>query len=277
LVLVTFLLFRQVAALLLAGSAAYFDARTGEIPDSLNYSAVLLGVVLNIADFTPVAFLLAGAVFAGGYLFYISGKIGGGDVKLFTALALLIPFADGRFFVADLLLIAGITALIALSLYYPARYILRGINLEDNRKNLLPAGLLFIFSLAYFIFSPALIPSPSFVRILALPFLFASFFLAFERGIRKEFFLRNVPLEALEEDELLASDFIGRETMQVIRGGSRIAKGVLGKAEIRRLKEAGISEIAVYRNLPKFAPFVFAALLILFAFPSLAGSLFTWW
>jgi len=270
------LILRQVIAFILTATAAFFDTKTGEIPDYLNYSAILLGLILNLVNFTPYAFLLAAGVFVLGYLFYLSGKIGGGDVKLFVALSLLIPFVSDRIFIVDLMLVASIVALIVISVYYSTRYYLKGINLEDNKKNLPFAAVFFVFSLVFFFISLTLLPTKGFVFLLAVPFLFASVFIAFERGIKKEFFLEKVSLSKLEEDELVAFDFIDKKTTKIILGDSKVQKGVLGSKEIENLKKAGIKNILVYRNLPKFAPFIFLALLLLFVFPDLISEIIFW-
>ena len=68
------------------------------IYDKLNYVMIEFGVLLNIyvgvfANFMDMTiyFVIALAVFAVCYLLYYTGKLGGGDVKLFVGISLLLP------------------------------------------------------------------------------------------------------------------------------------------------------------------------------------------
>ena len=46
-------------------------------------------------------------------------------------------------------------------------------------------------------------------------------------------------------------------------------KRVFEKKEIEKLKKLKIAKLPVYRNLPKFAPFVFVAAVVIIALPDL--------
>jgi hypothetical protein len=111
------------------------------------------------------------------------------------------------------------------------------------------------------------------IGLLAVPLVFGLVFLALEKGIRKEFFLKNIKLSELEEDELFASEFEKKETIDLL--GLKF-KGVLGKEEIEKLKKAGIKEALVYRDAPRFAPFFFMGCVFAIAFPELLGLFFLW-
>ena len=81
--------------------ASYSDLKEGVIRNKLTFPLIALGILLNaIYVFTTAAsiFLLiecvvvTGVIFALGYIFWKMGAWAGGDVKLFTALAALLPF-----------------------------------------------------------------------------------------------------------------------------------------------------------------------------------------
>lgn len=80
--------------------ASYTDLKSGIIQNKLTFSLIGLGIVLNavyafmINDimFIVVGVIFTAVIFALGYIFWKLGAWAGGDVKLFTALAALLPF-----------------------------------------------------------------------------------------------------------------------------------------------------------------------------------------
>jgi archaeal preflagellin peptidase FlaK len=80
--------------------ASYSDLKRGIIPNKLTFPLIAIGLILNgiyavmIGElwFIVVCLVVTGVIFALGYLFWKMGAWAGGDVKLFTALAALIPF-----------------------------------------------------------------------------------------------------------------------------------------------------------------------------------------
>lgn len=94
----TFLFLAQALAILVTGVAAVIDARKGVIPNSLTLP--LLGTALAahgiFFGFRGLGFALLGAGLCGlvPFVMFQKGAMGGGDVKMFTALgALLGPHA----------------------------------------------------------------------------------------------------------------------------------------------------------------------------------------
>lgn len=80
--------------------ASYTDMTRGIIPNKLTFPLIGMGIVLNgvyaflIGNpwYFMAGLIITGIIFALGYLFWKLGAWAGGDVKLFTALAALIPF-----------------------------------------------------------------------------------------------------------------------------------------------------------------------------------------
>jgi prepilin peptidase CpaA len=83
------LIFAVVAGLLLL--ACWQDVATRTLPEGVNIAVALIGVGLHLAFGGLVAALVAGIfVFAFGFALWWLGAIGGGDVKLLAACALLV-------------------------------------------------------------------------------------------------------------------------------------------------------------------------------------------
>ncbi len=80
--------------------ASYTDLKSGIIQNKLTFSLIGLGLVLNgvytfmVNDiwFIITGLIFTAVIFAVGYVFWKLGAWAGGDVKLFTALAALLPF-----------------------------------------------------------------------------------------------------------------------------------------------------------------------------------------
>ncbi len=274
------LLLREIAVLFSTAIASYTDLRTGLIYDKLTYPMIALGAILNIyvgifANFMDMAiyFAVALAVFAVCYLLYYTGKIGGGDVKLFVGISLLLPYLPGHSypFILLVVFVSAIVAIAALSIYYVPKYFARGIDFPLNKQGIFNASLFAMFFALYF----ALLFQLGFVHfqliaILIAVVIFALLFIAFEKGIRKEFFLKEIAISKFEEDEIVAWDFLSNEQKEKIGKALNLrGKRVFEKKEIEKLKRLKIAKLPVYRNLPKFAPFVFIAVLVIIALPDL--------
>ena len=80
--------------------ASYTDLKSGIIQNKLTFSLIGLGLILNAVYafmtndmwFIVIGIIFTAVIFALGYIFWKLGAWAGGDVKLFTALAALLPF-----------------------------------------------------------------------------------------------------------------------------------------------------------------------------------------
>jgi Flp pilus assembly protein protease CpaA len=87
----------------LAAVGAVWDVRTGRVPNTLTYAAVLAGLVLNALLPSPAGLGLGnaalGVVVAAGPLFlvYLAGGLGGGDVKLMAAVGAFLGYRDATY------------------------------------------------------------------------------------------------------------------------------------------------------------------------------------
>jgi len=267
-----FLLLRQAFLLAGCGAAAWTDARTGLILDKITYPMIAAGILLNLFEQQWLWLGLGLAVFVLGYVVYYMGKFGGGDVKLFTGIAFLLPFYQGSFFLLNSLFTACLLGITFYSVYFVAKYARQGIDWKENRKGILNAMAIGLLVSVYLSATAAIgFFAWQTAALLAVPLLLAVIFLVFEKGIRKSFFLKEVKLEKLEEDEVVAADFLGEKAKKAL--GMRM-KGVLGDREIENLKKAGVKEVPVFRGMPPFGPFIFLGCVAAMLMPNLFGVMF---
>lgn len=290
------LLLIKISILLIACAiASVTDLRNGTIPDKLTLPLIAIAILFNFFEFFAVNFFpaiaasfnllnfslmnfLPGiAVFLCFLLLYYTGKLGGGDVKFFTGIALLIPFHEGFPFIVSVLFFSSLFAVLFFSVYYSLKYFRLGINFKENQKGILQASFLAIFLLAYFF----LLTYLNFMQfhsatILAIPLFCALLFIAFQQGIKRNFFLKQIPLAELEEDEVIAKEFLSKELEQKISNSnlSFKVKGIITDSDKEKLKKLGISSLPVLRSLPPFAPFIFLGTILALLMPDFLSLLF---
>ena len=259
-------LVRAATVVIASGVGAYTDHRTGYIFDWTTLPLIGLGLVLNAVEQEFLGIGMAVVVFILGYIFYYTGKLGGGDLKLYTGITMMLPFYSGGTFILSVILLSAFAAMVFLSSYYMVKYAAKGIDFSYNRQGIIRAGIVLAFALAYFyILMGRGFVSLNYALVFAAPISLGVLFLAFEKGIRKEFFLKKIMVSEIEEDEILAPEFMGEEERKTIAQGFR---GVIGEKEKKWLEEKGIKEICVYRNLPRFGAFIFIGVALALFMPS---------
>ncbi|HLC80044.1 MAG TPA: A24 family peptidase [archaeon] len=260
------LLIREFIVILASAIAAYTDFKTGYIHDWITLPLIAAGLLLNLYEAQYAGIALGASVFAIGYILYYTGKIGGGDVKLFTGIALALPFYNGAVFIISAALFAAMSSVIFLSSFYTIKYLRKGIDFEYNKNGIRRSAILGGALVVYFyILISANIASAQYGTVLALPLLFGLVFMALEKGIRKEFFAKKIKLSEMEEDEIVALDLMEEDGKKISAG----IKGVFGNEEKKKLEKLGIGQIIVYRNLPRFGPFILIGVVAALFLPQL--------
>lgn len=259
-------LIRMGAIVLATGVAAWTDYKTGFIFDWITYPLMAAGVLFHGIEWATTGILdwngiAVGAIaYALGFGLYYAGKIGGGDVKLFAGLALVLPFVQDRVFVVHVLLAASLLAVTVLGAYYALAYAKSKPRWSENKPGL-PKALAVAVLLGAYLWAGHTyrILGDQTVALLIVPMIVSVAFLALETGIRKKFFLKTVKLEDLEEDEIIAREFCDEFAKKALE---KTPLGVLTQGEINRLKTEGLTQVQVYRSLPPFGPFIFAGVLL---------------
>jgi len=271
-----FELIRYLIVLIGTLLSTFTDIKSGLILDKITYPMIALGVLFTLFDVVVeqslTQLVVPLGVFAIGYGLYYAGKIGGGDVKIFTAFALLLPFYQNQPFVLNVLLIAVLSSITVISAYFVFGYWRKGINWKECKKDVWKSALLAIAVLLYLLVMFQLgFLSLLHIVVLVVPMLFGLVALAFQKGIYKEFFLKHVSINQIEEDEIIAREFI---EPAILHGAGLSIKGVISKKEAKKLVSAGLTKIPVYRSLPPFAPFLLLGVIISFFFPDFFSMIF---
>lgn len=264
--------------------ASFTDLKKGIIPDFVTLPLIILGIGFNVFEFnlmnlnfSLMNFVPGIVVFFAFLVLYYFGKIGGGDVKLFTGIALLIPFHQSFPFIVSVLFFSSLFAVLFFSIYYSLKYLRKGIDFNENKKSIQQAVFLGIFLIAYFY----LLISFNFMQfysafILAIPLFFALLFIAFQQGIKKNFFLKSIPLAELEEDEVIAKEFLSKELKEKFEKEKLNfnMKGIITEEDKIKLRKLRISSLPVLRSLPPFAPFILLGVLLSLIFPDFLSLIF---
>jgi Flp pilus assembly protein protease CpaA len=257
-------------AVLLIGTlmGAATDYKTGYIYDWITIPMIVIGIGLSAIAGQWNNLIIGAAVFAALYIFYWAGKIGGGDVKIFTAIALLNPFNNYEFLLSAAFF-AALGAIVFYSTYYVLKYSKNGINWKENKSGLKQAMLLGIFLIAYFTIGTIYgVLNKLSILALGFPLFCGLVFFAFQKGIRKKFFIKKISVSKLEEDEVISVEENSEKVLKIFKLGGAMAKGVIGEKEIAKLKKAGVKSVYVLRGLPPFGPFIFIGTALAIAVPN---------
>lgn len=274
------MLFEELRIALILACAiisAYTDIKKGLIYDKVTYPMISIGAILTTADLLlgadPTTLLIPACVFAFTYLLYYNGKLGGGDVKFLLGLSLLLPIYKGQIFVLSVVLIASLAS----AFFIPLISIIK-VFMSKKKKKIRPdkesikAPALGLFIAAYLYVLYFVLNAISLIAILviSIPLFISLIYIAFRSQIQEELFLKWVSLRNLEDDEVVAKEYLDKDTLEAI--GS--FKGVLSEKEKKLLEAKGIKRVPVYRNLPPFAPFLLFGILTSLVFPDFLVLLF---
>lgn len=120
------------ATFVLLGLGAYYDEKTGEIPNWLTYGSIILGI---LACLVFGGFLISVGtsifVFFIGLWLWDRNVLGGGDVKLLTGLSILYPFVNVFPTSLVILVMSGITAMVEAK-FFPKKNVKMGTHFLLN-------------------------------------------------------------------------------------------------------------------------------------------------
>lgn len=267
------------AAIALLGTAvvAYTDWKTGYMPDRYTHSMLLLGAVLlpfyHGLNYAFSGYIVAAVVFGASFLLYTFGQLGGGDVKLFTALTLLIPayptalsalgtrpVAAPYPFVLSVFFASAVLAMFFVSLDYALRLYKSRKKIKDFNKKAVKGTIYALFLIPLAVAWAYLNVN---MVLVIIPMAAGAFVLAFKGDILRLFVVKKKKVQELNEDDVIATEMLSKSTLKKL--GIRVRKTFLD-AELPAIKanakKQGIKEIWVSEYLPRFGIYILASLLL---------------
>jgi len=264
-------------AILGTATVAYTDWKTGYMPDKYTHAMILLGAILLLFYHGPnyafINYLLAAAVFGICFLLYTFGQLGGGDVKLFTALALLIPsypialaglgtnpVAAPYPFVLSIFFASAVLAMFFVSISYITRLYQSRKKIRDFNKKALKGTA---YALLLVPLAAAWAYMNAHMVAIIIPMAAGAFVLAFKDDILRLFVVKKKPVDELNEDDVIAIEMLSKAKLKKL--GIGIRKTFL-RAELpaikKNAKKHGIREVWVSEYLPRFGVYILASLLL---------------
>lgn len=270
----TIFIIRIIILLLAVALAAYFDYKTGYIYDWISLPLIAIGLILNIFTYSwknliPIV-LIALGIYLFGYFAYYFGKIGGGDIKLFIGIHLILPHLNNQLLIFWVIIASSLLSVTFVSISYMFKlYPKIKINKsfwKRKKLNILKYSILFLLFLAFVIFATSTGDMPKIVYITIPPMFLGSTIVIFEDEIKKYIYLRQKPVAKLDEGDVFASEFATKELITKLKLGKRT---VLEKEDIKRAKLLRLKALPIFDNLPRFGIYILLGVLCVLIFGSL--------
>ncbi len=289
---------RIVVALVGTAAAAWQDHQTSFIDDRVVLPLIGLGLLLNFATldaaFVWQSLLVPLLIAVVGYALYKAGQLGAGDVLLFLGIALLLPSyppALGSWlatlygansvlsqtiafvsrpggavavpFFVSVFVASGILGLLGSALQFARALLLPAAG--TKRRKLRPNWAFFAFSvlalaLVSYAFSKTSAGAGAFVLLLVIG-IPAVFLTTFREQILADAIIRRVPFKDVLDEDVIAVETLPKAFVKKHKIG-RVATPDQLKI-LKRLSQNGtLTRIPVYQNLPRFAAYILAGLIV---------------
>ncbi len=255
--------------------ATYYDVFNNKnVPTMLLYAFVALAFLANLVFYNEsiTVFGVATAILMGlfGYVFYRMGQLGGADVLVFMALALLLPIHPGisnmpfNFpFVFSVLVFSGLL----FALYHVVYYGVKLSMLKDAKPHL-PYLLFFVpFLFFVYIYMNSVIFSPVYFSVVCVFMVASIFFLVYREDIHK-LQAEKMLLSKLGEEEVLALELMDEKVVKKFN-----LQRLVTADELKRMKKLKVKDVIVYSKMAPFLPFVLVGIVAALLFAPLLISL----
>ena len=270
----TIFIIRIILLLLAVAMAAYFDYKTGYIYDWISIPLVVIGLIFNIFTYSfktliPIV-LIAVGIYIFGYFAYYFGKIGGGDIKLFIGIHMILPYLNNQLIIFWVIIASSLLSVMFVSISYAfklnKKIKINKVLLKKKKSKIFKSAFLFLLFLALVIFATNTSDMPKIVYITIPPMFFGSIIIIFEDEIKKHIYLKQKPIAKLEEGDVFASEFATKELITKLKLGKRT---VLEKEDIKRAKLLRLKALPIFDNLPRFGIYILLGVLCVLIFGSL--------
>ncbi|MDP3742651.1 MAG: prepilin peptidase [Candidatus Micrarchaeota archaeon] len=284
-----FELLRVAIALIGTAIVAYQDYKTSFIDDKIVYVMIAGGLLLNLLtlDATFILFSIGGALLIGavGYFVYRQGQFGAGDILLFAALQLLLPFpaleaakalqitplVNSAFYISiaevfpfffSIFIISSVLAIVGSSAWYAYLLYKKQIKWKPNHAMLVVSTIAAITFMVWFsVINPTgALNAAAIVSLLAI--MGATIFsTSMKDQIMNEVIVQKLSIKQIEDEDILATERMDAKLVKKYD-----IERVLTVENVNKLKkiqrEKGVKTFPVYKNLPRFAPYVFVSLIL---------------
>lgn len=254
-------LIRILFLLLAVGLSAYYDNKTGYIYDWITLPLIAIGLIINlfVFPFTKVIsiLLVAFVIYLVGYFAYYFGKIGGGDIKLFIGIHLILPFINTQLFILWVIIASSLLSVLIVSFSYVFKlYGKVKLTKEFFYKKKYKILFSFLFFFFFLFLCYYVVSYDNFSKIIYLtipPMFFGSFVLILEDEVKKHIYLKKKQLNKLEEGDVLATEFC---TKKFLKETGLEKRAVLDKKDFLLFKKLKYKTIPIYDNLPRFGIYI---------------------
>ncbi len=281
-----FELLRIVIALVGTAVLAYQDHKTSFVDEKIIYAMIVVGILLDILtlDSQFILFAIGGAAIIGiiGYYLYKTGQFGLGDSLLFVGLHALLPFPAVEIarhinatplvqiehyatisqvipFILSIAVTASVLALVGSSVGY-------AYSIYKNKKMWQPNKLILAIStiaavtfIAWFQLSASL----SILQLITIAIICAAsiFAVSTKEQVMRDIIVKQLRISQIEDEDILAIENIDKKLVKQYK-----LEKVLTQSEVEKLKSiqknTGRKLFPVYKNLPRFIPYVLVSLVI---------------
>ncbi len=265
---------RIALALLGTAACAYYDLFNNKnVPERLLQAFLALAVIVAIVAYDPIATpygLVAGAIlFAANYLLYKTGYLGGADVPILSAIAVLLPAQPTLLlldkssawltfpFIIHVLTAAFLTFMLHL-LIKTVPHALKTLKQAGSIKGEQWFGA-FAIAISYgflaYVMSSMPLLGGSYIIFLAILAAVSVYFVLFRNSINDSM-LEWVPAKRVEVEDIIAPDKMDAAIVKKYSIGR-----LVDEAEYKRLQNVK-EKIPVYRHLLPFVPHMLLGLII---------------
>lgn len=256
---------RVVASVLVTAVLAYEDHQTSFMNErvlwAFGFGGLLWnGLFLGVNDFI-FALAVAAVIGVVGFFSYKSGQFGGGDVLLLLGLALWVPVSPLVFvptfwpFVLSVFLAASFLATLGSGVWYAHALFKQGVFPGEKR---VPWWLAVVGVSVLALVLPASLTVKLLFLAMGLP---AAFYVLYRPDVLSHAVIQEVSFKDLLDEDVLALERF--EEKDVTRFG---LERVLTPTALAKLKKFMASRktktVPIYKNLPRFGPYLFAGLLV---------------
>jgi hypothetical protein len=201
--------------------------------------------------------LIALVIYIFGYIAYYYGKIGGGDIKLFIGIHMILPYLIGQLFILWVIIASSLLSVLFVSVTYIIKLygkIKITTDLIKKKKwKIVQSIFFFVFFLALCLYAVSIEGLPSLVYLTIPPMFFGCIVMILEDEIKEYIYLRRKPISKLEEGDVLAIEFCNKE---LLKETGLEKRAVLEKEDIDLLKKLKYKSIPIYDYLPRFGIYI---------------------